>query len=72
MGWRCTANCLRSSRDLDEDGWLIIEVGYDQANAVRTLADARQWAPGRTYTDLQGIERVLTFRAVRAPGKVDE
>ena len=50
-------------------GWLIVEVGYDQANAVRALADPRQWEPGRSYTDLQGIERVLTFRAVRTTRK---
>ena len=53
-------------------GWLIIEVGYDQANAVRALADPRHWEPGRSYTDLQGIERVLTFRAVRTTEEADE
>jgi release factor glutamine methyltransferase len=63
---------LRSSRDVDEGGWLIVEVGYDQATAVRALADPRHWEPGRTYTDLQGIERVLTFRAVRTPEEADE
>jgi release factor glutamine methyltransferase len=63
---------LRVSPDLDEDGWLIVEVGYDQAGAVRALADSRFWVPGRSYSDLQGIERVLTFRAVRAHGRVDE
>ena len=47
--------------DLLIGGWLIIEVGYDQANAVRALANPRDWAEGRTYRDLQGIERVLTF-----------
>jgi release factor glutamine methyltransferase len=50
---------------LTEGGWLIVEVGYDQANAVRALADPRRWETGRSCRDLQGIERVLTFRAVR-------
>jgi release factor glutamine methyltransferase len=51
--------------DLNQDGWLIVEVGYDQAAAVRALADPYYWEAGRTYRDLQGIERVLTFRALR-------
>jgi len=48
---------------LNNDGWLIVEVGYDQADAVRALADLRDWEIGQSYRDLQGIERVLTFRA---------
>ncbi len=51
--------------DLTEGGWLIVEVGYDQANSVRALADPRTWEIGRSYRDLQGIERALTFRALR-------
>jgi release factor glutamine methyltransferase len=62
---------LRSSQDLEQGGWLIVEVGYDQADAVRSLADPRSWEPGRTYTDLQGIERVLTFRAVHTPEELE-
>jgi release factor glutamine methyltransferase len=50
---------------LNPDGWLIVEVGYDQAAAVRALAEPYYWEEGRTYRDLQGIERVLTFRALR-------
>jgi release factor glutamine methyltransferase len=48
---------------LVERGWLIVEVGYDQADAVKALADPLDWEPGGSYHDLQGIERVLTFRA---------
>ena len=48
---------------LTADGWLIVEVGYDQADSVRALADPRLWETGPAYRDLQGIERVLTFRA---------
>jgi len=50
---------------LNQDGWLVVEVGYDQAPAVRALADPCYWEAGRAYRDLQGIERVLTFRALR-------
>ena len=46
-----------------DGGWLVVEVGYDQSAAVRALADPRYWEAGRTYRDLQGFERVLTFRA---------
>jgi len=30
------------------DRWLIIEVGYDQADAVRALANPRYWTPCST------------------------
>jgi release factor glutamine methyltransferase len=50
---------------LTEGGWLVVEVGYDQAARVSALADPRVWEPGRAYRDLQGIARVLTFRARR-------
>ncbi len=48
---------------LVEDGWLIVEVGYDQSDAVTALADPLDWHRGQSHRDLQGIERVLTFRA---------
>ena len=50
-------------RQLNEGGWLVVEVGYDQADSVSALADLQWWQPGPTSRDLQGIERVLTFRA---------
>jgi release factor glutamine methyltransferase len=59
--------------DLNNGGWLIVEVGYDQAAAVKALADPRLWEIGRSYHDLQGIERVLTFRMRRRPWEeIDE
>ena len=57
--------------ELNYDGWLIVEVGYDQADAVKALADQRDWEIGRSYRDLQGIERVLTFHALRRPDEED-
>lgn len=53
-------------------GWLIVEVGYDQADAVRALATPRYWVAGPSYRDLQGIERVLTFRALSTAEECDE
>ena len=50
---------------LCERGAMIVEVGYDQASRVRAMANPRFWAFERTYRDLQGIERVLVFKAVR-------
>ncbi len=59
------------ARGLRDDGWLVVEVGYDQADAVRALADSAGWETGRSYRDLQGIERVLTFRLIRNPDAFD-
>jgi release factor glutamine methyltransferase len=50
---------------LEREGWLIVEVGYDQAAGVAALADPRSWESPRTYRDLQGIDRVLAFRGIR-------
>ncbi|HEY2434291.1 MAG TPA: peptide chain release factor N(5)-glutamine methyltransferase [Vicinamibacterales bacterium] len=59
---------LRNLRgDVSENGRLIVEVGYDQAARVKAIANPRFWAFERAYRDLQGIERVLVFRALRPP-----
>lgn len=66
--YRCL---LETAGDLADDGWLIVEVSYDQADAIRELAASRFWpssnvhcwTAGGSYRDLQGIERVLTFQA---------
>jgi release factor glutamine methyltransferase len=50
-----------SNDNLGPGGWLIVEVGYDQAAAVAALAHPQLWIRGHTYRDLQGIERVMTF-----------
>jgi release factor glutamine methyltransferase len=52
---------------LNGNGWVIVEVGYDQADSVRALVDRRYWEIGRSYHDVQGIERVLTFRVTGNP-----
>ena len=74
-GLDCFRRLLRDPGDLSAGGWLVVEVGYDQGDAVRALAASRireagdrcSWEPGPTYDDLQGIERVLTFKARRDP-----
>jgi release factor glutamine methyltransferase len=39
-------------------GWLLLEHGYDQAQAVRELLGARGFAEVQSWRDLAGIERV--------------
>ncbi|QOY94640.1 peptide chain release factor N(5)-glutamine methyltransferase [Massilia sp. UMI-21] len=39
-------------------GWLLLEHGYDQAAAVRTLLAARGFIEVQSWRDLAGIERV--------------
>lgn len=39
-------------------GWLLLEHGYDQAEAVRTLLSAAGYAEVQSWRDLGGIERV--------------
>jgi len=56
---------LAGSRgDLSENGRLIVEVGYDQAQRVIELARRQGFELVRTYQDLQGIERVVVLRAI--------
>ena len=40
------------------DGWLLLEHGYDQAEAVRALLAARGFLDVQSWRDLAGIERV--------------
>ncbi len=39
-------------------GWLLMEHGYDQAEAVRALLSAHGFAQAQSWRDLAGIERV--------------
>ena len=55
---------LRAARQaIGHDGRLIVEVGYGQAADVTGLARDARWQRERVHRDLQGIDRVLTFRA---------
>jgi release factor glutamine methyltransferase len=40
------------------DGWLLMEHGYDQAAAVRTLLEQQGFTEVQSWCDLAGIERV--------------
>ena len=42
-------------------GWLVLELGYDSAGAVRSMVNA-DWSAIETRRDLQGWERVLLAR----------
>ena len=42
---------------LKRGGWLLLEHGYDQAEAVRTLFTAAGWQNTKSRRDLGGIER---------------
>jgi release factor glutamine methyltransferase len=43
---------------LKPDGWLLMEHGYDQSEAVRKLLEQRGFSEVQSWRDLAGIERV--------------
>jgi release factor glutamine methyltransferase len=43
-------------------GWLVVEHGWDQGQAVRALFAAARFCAIRTHTDLGGHERVTEGR----------
>lgn len=47
-----------AARYLAPLGWLLLEHGYDQADAVRALLDAAGYTSVQSWEDLGGIERV--------------
>ena len=57
---------------IGDAGRLIVEVGYGQAADVTALAGEARWERARVHRDLQGIERVLTFRAAPQEDTSDE
>jgi release factor glutamine methyltransferase len=61
--YRAIFTTNETSLSVGGEGRLIVEVGYDQAAAVKALAAPRVWTFERGYRDLQGIERVLVFKA---------
>jgi len=48
---------------LEKDAWLLLEHGYDQADAVRTLLEQQGYTEVQSWRDLGGIERVSGARA---------
>lgn len=56
-------SCLRAlvagaAAHLEDGGWLLLEHGYDQGDAVRALLQAHGFADVATWPDLAGIDRV--------------
>jgi release factor glutamine methyltransferase len=49
-------------RYLDAGGHLLMEIGFDQHEAVRRLIDPRVWALLDIHQDLQGIPRTVALR----------
>ncbi|MES2069179.1 MAG: peptide chain release factor N(5)-glutamine methyltransferase [Pseudomonadota bacterium] len=47
-----------ASHHLKQGGWLLLEHGYDQAEAVRSLLAAHGYDQVQSWRDLAGIERV--------------
>jgi len=50
---------------LNHGAWLVLEHGYDQGPAVRSLLHAAGYAEVRTLRDLAGLERVCCGRMYR-------
>ncbi len=47
---------------LKSGGYMLIEIGFDQAAKVEGLIDAKVWKLLEIYPDLQGIPRILTLQ----------
>jgi release factor glutamine methyltransferase len=47
---------------LKDGGYLLCEIGYDQAARIEGLIDRRVWGEARMLEDLQGIPRTLVVR----------
>jgi release factor glutamine methyltransferase len=54
-----------AGRYLKDDGWLLMEHGYDQAAAVRALLQARRFDAVQSWQDIAAIERVSGGRYSR-------
>lgn len=50
---------------LARDGWLVFEIGYGQAEAVRAIVDSSGFTATRIVPDLQGIPRTVVARSPR-------
>lgn len=55
-----------AARHLADDGWLLMEHGYDQAAAVRALLLADHFREVQSWRDLANIERVSGGKKSRA------
>ena len=53
-----TGSGIRQWRQLVPGGWLVLEHGFDQGGAVRTLLGERGFQDVTTRQDLEGRDRV--------------
>ncbi|MBM7615093.1 peptide chain release factor N(5)-glutamine methyltransferase [Alkaliphilus hydrothermalis] len=44
---------------LEDDGWLVFEIGYDQGESVSCLMEARGFKEVKVIKDLAGLDRVV-------------
>jgi len=51
-----------AARTLRPGGWLVLELGYNVASAVRELLASAEWDSVASDFDLAGIERVMYAR----------
>jgi release factor glutamine methyltransferase len=56
---------LQAVRALRPGGWLLLEHGHDQADAVRAALAARGYSDVFTERDLAGLERISGARRPR-------
>lgn len=49
-------------KHLQKDGYLLLEIGYDQGEAVQRLIDPKIWQLVEIRPDLQGIPRIVVLR----------
>ncbi|PIE46046.1 MAG: protein-(glutamine-N5) methyltransferase, release factor-specific [Gammaproteobacteria bacterium] len=57
----------QSTRRLHQGGWLLLEHGYDQGQAVRDLFDLSHWQAVKTNRDLCGQERITMAQRLTQP-----
>jgi len=49
-------------RFLRKDGFMLLEIGFDQGEAIRELVDVQTWELIDIKPDLQGIPRIVLFQ----------
>ena len=52
---------------LSDDALLVMEIGFDQGEAVQALIDPDVWHQLGIMPDLQGIPRIVVLKKLRAP-----
>jgi release factor glutamine methyltransferase len=53
---------IEAPQFLRKDGFMLLEIGFDQSDAVRKIVDAQIWELLEIKPDLQGIPRIVVLR----------